>query len=128
MTEDKSEQHTFPRFWLFVILVLGSVILGDLNQRMADARGLENDLEYLQARSEQLDEELLYLDEQIELVDSDDFIDDWAHEEGKMVKDNEVLVIFVPTGVDEGIDQSIPASNTTSAEKIEVWLELIFGR
>jgi cell division protein FtsB len=128
MAEDKTDKQSFPRFWLFVILVLGSAILGDLNQRMADARGLENDLEYLQAKSEQLDDELLYLDEQIEVVDSDDFIDDWAHEEGKMVKDNEVLVIFVPTEIDEELDGPIAASDTNAANELDVWLELIFGQ
>jgi cell division protein FtsB len=127
MSEDKTDKHTFPRFWLFVILILGSVILGDLNQRMADARGLENDLTYLVDKNQQLDNEIQYLDEQLEYVKTDDFIDDWAHQEARMVKDGEVLVIFVPDGVSE--DTDTPATNPENgqSDQLKVWLELIFG-
>ena len=128
MAEDRTEKGTFPRFWLFVILILGSVILGDLNQRMSDARGLEKDLEFLLARSEQLDDEIWNLEEQIEYANSDDFIRDWAHEQAKMVEDTEVLVIFVPTTTH--VDSKGPTQETDlpTASALEVWLELIFGR
>ena len=128
MAEDRTEKGTFPRFWLFVLLILGSVILGDLNQRMSDARGLEKDLEFLQARSEQLDDEIAYFDEQIEYVNSDDFIRDWAHEQAKMVEDSEVLVIFVPTRVHVDSKVPSPEADLATASALEVWLELIFGQ
>jgi cell division protein FtsB len=128
MPEDRAEKQTIPRFWLFVILILGSVILGDLNQRMTDARGLEKDLEFLLTRAGQLDDEIEYFDEQIEYVSSDDFIQDWAHEQAKMVEPDEVLVILVPS---EGyVDVQAPSSGSepASASGLDVWLELIFGR
>ncbi len=128
MVEEKNNKQSFPRFWIFVILILGSLILGDLNQRMADARHLEKDLDVLVAELIRLDNDIFELDKGIEEVNTDDFIDDWAHEEAKMVKDGETLVILIPTGLTEEPDRPNLPSDSNQANKLEVWVELIFGQ
>ena len=128
MVEEKNDKQGFPRFWIFVILILGSLILGDLNQRMADARRLEKDLDLLVAESIRLDDEIIELDERTEEVNTEGFIDDWAHEEAKMVKDGETLVILIPTGLTEEPDRPNLPTNSNQANKLEVWVELIFGQ
>jgi cell division protein FtsB len=128
MVEEKNNKQSFPRFWIFVILILGSLILGDLNQRMADARHLEKDLDVLVAELNRLDNDIFELDKGIEEVNTDDFIDDWAHEEAKMVKDGETLVILIPTGLTEEPDGPNLPSDSNQANKLEVWVELIFGQ
>ncbi len=128
MVEEKNDKQGFPRFWIFVILILGSLILGDLNQRMADARRLEKDLDLLVAESIRLDDEIIELDERTEEVNTEGFIDDWAHEEAKMVKDGETLVILIPTGLTEEPDRPNLPTVSNQANKLEVWVELIFGQ
>jgi cell division protein FtsB len=128
MAEDTNGKPTFPRFWLFVLLILGSLILGDLNQRMADARRSEKDVEILQARYDQIIEDIAEVREEIEIVSSDDFIHDWAHERAKMVKGGEVLVIFNSLGVREVSKVPVMASDLGSSDVVEVWLELILGQ
>ena len=128
MVEEKNNKQSFPRFWIFVILILGSLILGDLNQRMADARHLEKDLDMLVAELNRLDNDIFELDKGIEEVNTDDFIDDWAHEEAKMVKDGETLVLLIATGLTEEPDRPNLPSDSNQANKLEVWVELIFGQ
>ena len=128
MSEDTNGKTTFPRFWLFVLLILGSLILGDLNQRMADARRSEKDVEILQARYDQIIEDIADVNEEIELVSSDDFIHDWAHERAKMVNGGEVLVIFNSLGVREVSNVPFMASDLGSSDVFKVWLELILGQ
>ena len=95
---------------------------------MADARHLEKDLDVLVAELNRLDNDIFELDKGIEEVNTDDFIDDWSHEEAKMVKDGETLVILIPTGLTEEPDGPNLPSDSNQANKLEVWVELIFGQ
>ena len=95
---------------------------------MADARHLEKDLDMLVAELNRLDNDIFELDKGIEEVNTDDFIDDWAHEEAKMVKDGETLVILIATGLTEEPDRPNLPSDSNQANELEVWVELIFGQ
>jgi hypothetical protein len=95
---------------------------------MADARRSEKDVELLQARYDQIIDDIAEVREEIEIVSSDDFIHDWAHKRAKMVKGSEVLVIFNSLGVREVSTVPVMASDLGSSDVFKVWLELILGQ
>jgi cell division protein FtsB len=125
--ETTHDKPGFPRLWLFVLLVLGSLILGDLNARMADARGLEQDAAILESEVTQLRDEITGLQDKIASANSEFAVEQWAHDQAKLVREGEHLVILVP------MEQIEPAENPSSVQQIEapstldVWLELLFG-
>jgi cell division protein FtsB len=128
MSKDREGKASFPRLWLFVLLVLGALVLGDLNQRMADARRLEKDATSLQAEWERLEEENERLEEEIGLANSEAYVERWAHQEAKMVREGEVLVILIGPENEEPATENLPEPDTPNLSSLEVWLKLIFGQ
>jgi cell division protein FtsB len=127
MPENRPDKPTFPRLWIFVLLVLGAFVLGDLNERMADAHRLEQDARSLEEELTKLDEEIAVLKEDRARADTEAFIEEWARKEGKMVRVGEKLVIIVhPEGEEAG---EVASSEDPSSREgnLELWLELILG-
>ena len=128
MSKGRGEKPNFPRFWLFILLVLGALVLGDLNQRMADARRLERDATHLEAELERLNEENARLEEEIAIANSDEYVARWAHVEAKMVQEGEVLVILVGPEGEEIISGQPPEPDDPDLSNLEVWLKLLTGK
>jgi cell division protein FtsB len=117
-----------PRIWLFVLLVLGALVLGDLNQRMVEARRLEKEAAQLAQELTDLDAGIAGLKAEIERANEADAVERWAREEAKMVRPGEHLVILIaPDGKPL---EPVPAQTTPEPlpSNMEVWLELLFGR
>lgn len=86
---------------------------------------IEQGIQTLQARATALRSELTF-------YGSDAFVEQWARREGKMVRENEVLVVPVP-GIQEGSPAPTPTlSNIVTArgndprENWELWWQLLF--
>jgi len=128
MSKDKEKKTPFPRLWLFVLFVLGALVLGDLNQRMADARRLEQDAILLEAELAELMEENARLEAEIAVGNSEEYVERWAHQEARMVREGEVLVILIgPEGEERA--SGMPAEpDAPVMSNLDVWLSLLFGR
>lgn len=79
-------------------LVAGLLIMLDFNRRQAEAQRLEADRDRLATEVAQLDYEHSALQTQVAYATTDAAVIDWAHEQGKLVQPDEVLVVpLVPT-------------------------------
>ncbi len=121
-------KYGFPRLWLFVLLVIGSLILGDLNSRMADARNLEQDAILLQNEVARLQTGITQLKLDIESANRPENVERWAHEDAKLVREGERLIVLIPGDAQEDETLAVPTlQGSPPSSKIEIWLELLFG-
>ena len=127
MSKDKEKKSPFPRLWLFVLFVLGALVLGDLNQRMADARHLEQDAILLQTELDGLMEENARLEAEIAVANTEEYVEGWAHQEAKMVREGEVLVILIGPEGEERASGVPSESDAPVMSNLEVWFEVLFG-
>jgi cell division protein FtsB len=126
--KEREEKVGLPKLWVFVLLVLGALILGDLNQRMADARRLEEEAILLEAEVQELEEDITRLQEEIQIANSEVYIERWAHEEAKWVRQGEILVIPVTDTVEEPVLGPPEEPDLPVLNNMEIWLKLLFGQ
>jgi len=122
-------KYGFPRLWLFVLLIIGSLILGDLNSRMADAHNLEQDAIFLQENVARLRVGIAQLKLDIESANRPENIERWAHEDAKLVREGEHLVVLIPGAGQKQETLALPSAQvSSSSSKFEIWLEFLFGK
>jgi cell division protein DivIC len=126
--KDQEEKTGLPHLWLFVLLVFGALILGDLNQRMADARRLEREADLLEVELLELEEDTDRLNKEIEITNTEEFVERWAHNEAGMVRQGEVLVILVSPETEEPISGPPPEPDAPILGNMDVWLKLLIGQ
>ena len=127
MDEPNLETKRHFGIWIFIVIVAGILILGDLNQSMRDTRRLEQDARVLETEVASLATQNARLGTQIAEATSEESIRAWAHGEGGMVQEGEVLV--VPFAPNESGNQAIPTPETAQEppSNWEVWRALLFG-
>ena len=115
------------RLWLVLVIAAGILVLGDLNQRMADARQLEQDVGLLQTEVASLEAENGRLQTRVAEATSEAAVERWARSEGKMVRPGEVLVFpIAPTGMRLS-PLPTPTPEPSLPSNWEVWWALFFG-
>jgi cell division protein FtsB len=114
--------------WYFAIIVLGILILGDLNRRMSDARQLENDLVVLQTEVAGLEASNLTLQVQLTQAVSDAMVAEWAHGDARMVRPGEHLIIPLPAPGASPASSAIATPTIPAPKAWDVWRALLFGR
>jgi len=83
---------------LVVGLAAGLLIMLDFNRRQAEAQRLEADRDRVATEVAQLQAENDALQTQVAYATTDAAVVEWAHEHGKLVQPDEVLVVpLVPT-------------------------------
>jgi hypothetical protein len=127
MSEESGGSSRFPRIWIIVLVVIGIIIVGDLNRRMNDARRLERDAELLATEYAALATDTARLQTAVAMATSDEVVERWAHGDARLVRDGEVLV--VPVSPDDVIPTPIPGETDEkeASHPWEVWLALLFG-
>ena len=127
MATFRPARPALTRAGLLALAVLGILILGDLNRRMADAERLEQDSLALQADVDVLEDEHAYLEAEIAGVVNDTYLEAWARREAKMVRPGERLIVPIPAG---GAGE-VRASGAEPVEPLpspwQVWWALLFG-
>jgi hypothetical protein len=113
---------------MFILVVLGALILGDLNQRMADARRLEEEARTLAIELHELDEDIARLETEIEIANTEEFVEKWAHAEAKWVREGEVLIIQVSDGTHEPVLAASSEAEEPVMNNMDEWMKLIFGK
>jgi hypothetical protein len=79
-------------------IVAGLLVMLDFNRRQAEAQRLEADRSVASTEVAQLDNEHAALQTQVAFATTDAAVVAWAHEQGKLTQNNEVLVVpLLPT-------------------------------
>jgi hypothetical protein len=128
MEDENQGKPRISGVWIFILVVMGILILGDLNHRMADARRLDQDALALETEVAGLETESAELLTQVVEATSDIVARNWAHEEGGMVEPGEVLV--VPVAPSDALPRVAPTPTPSLRQPSnwEVWWALLFGK
>ncbi len=110
---------------VIVGLIAGLLVMLDFNRRQSEARRLEADRDRAGTEVAQLDREHAALLTQVAYATTDAAVIDWAHSNGKLVQEGEVLVVPVlPT---PGPTAAPPAPTPRPAPPTWTeWWELFF--
>jgi cell division protein FtsB len=122
-----SSRPSVSRALALALAVMGILVLGDLNSRMADALQLERDSRLLESEVTSLETQQAQLEAQIAAVAQDQTVEEWARREAKMVREGEHLILPIPAG--EDARASVPPSEGVLPlpSPWEVWWALLFG-
>ena len=114
--------------WKYALLVIGLVVLTllvmDFNNRMAELRRLSDKREDVAIEATDLMYTQVYLETQIAYATSEGAVNEWAYEEGHLVREGENLVIpleypgFTPEVTIIPTPTPIPESN------LQIWFSL----
>jgi hypothetical protein len=114
--------------WKYALIVIGLVVLTllvmDFNNRMAEQRRLSDKREDVAVEATDLRHTQVYLETQIAYATSEAAVDEWAYEEGHMVREGENLVIpleypgFTPEVT------VIPTITPEPETNFQIWLSL----
>lgn len=130
----RPRQLSSTQLMFAVILAIALMLAVQFSARIADERNLnairdtvEDEIELLQREQEQLIEDLAY-------VQSDAYVEEWARSEGRMVRDNMVLVIPIPSGSSPAASEAQPIEPNTAniettlpePESWQLWWALFF--
>ncbi|GAB4572371.1 MAG: hypothetical protein Kow0077_11650 [Anaerolineae bacterium] len=114
------------------ILAIGLLLGINFSNRIAAGQRIERDRKALEMEIATLEAEQAVLLEDLEYARSDEYVAAWARAQGKMVRENEVLVIPVPAGVP--LPTATPAPppiellqpQTIEVENWRLWWALFF--
>lgn len=95
----RSRQLSSTQVMFAVILAIALMLAVQFSSRINDERNLNQIRNTVEQDIEALREEQADLIQQLDFVQSDAYVEQWAHSEGRMVRDNMVLVIPIPSSV-----------------------------
>ena len=127
MSSEPQGQTRIPMIWILAIVVLGILVLGDLNRRMADARRLEQDTLTLQTEVAAMATERVDLMTRVAEATSEKVVAAWAREDAKMVRPGEVLVVPVGPSGATPVPGELSTGQDEDISNFEIWLALLFG-
>ena len=114
--------------WKYALIVIGLVVLTllvmDFNNRMAEQRRLSDKKEEVAVEATDLRHTQVYLETQVAYATSESAVEDWAYEEGHLVREGENLVIpleypgFTPEVT------IIPTATPEPETNFQIWLSL----
>lgn len=93
----RSRQLSSTQVMFAVILAIALMLAVQFSSRINDERNLNQIRNTVEQDIEALREEQAALIRQLDFVQSDAYVEQWAHSEGRMVRDNMVLVIPIPS-------------------------------
>jgi hypothetical protein len=115
-----------------LILSIGLLLVINFSGRIARGQQMEAERQRLQATIVVLEHQKIDLLKERDYAANDASVEHWAHTEGKMVRDNEVLVIPIPAGTTEPTQAAAaPVFAVTPAPEPEtprwhLWWNLFF--
>ena len=97
----RQQQITSLQIVFALILSIGLLLVINFSGRIARGQQMEIERKRLQATIDVLEIRNSELEKELNYAASDASVEYWAHTEGKMVRDGEVLVIPIPAGITE---------------------------
>ena len=127
MSENGEGRNRLSSIWLIVIVIVGILILGDLNRRMANARRLERDALQLETEVAEMATDRVQLMTEVAEATSEAIIAEWAHSDAKLVREGETLIIPLPPPGQISVATPMSGTNLEMPNNWQVWWVLIFG-
>jgi cell division protein FtsB len=127
MKDGNPEKPRISSRWMWVLIVAGILILGDLNRRMGDARRLERDASALETEVAAQAEENVRLQTQVAEANSEALVREWAHGDGGLIEKGEVLVVPLPPPEETPAPMPTPTPVLEEPSNWQVWWALLFG-
>jgi len=114
--------------WKYALLVIGLIVLTllvmDFNNRMAELRRLSDKREDVAVEATNLIQTQVQLETQIVYATSEGAVEEWAYEEGHMVREGENLVIpLVYPGITPKVT-ILPTATPVPKTNWQIWVSL----
>jgi len=127
MSENSEGRNRLSSILLVAFVIVGILILGDLNRRMANARRLERDAVQLETEVGVMATERVQLMTSVAGATSEAIIAEWAHSDAKLVREGETLIIPLPPPGQISVATPVPGYDLETPSNWQVWWALIFG-
>jgi hypothetical protein len=127
MEESKPKGGSISRGWVLVAVVAAILIMGDLNQRMAEARRIERESRIAETQVASLEAENSRLRTQMAAATSGVLVEQWARGEAGMVLPGERLLVPVDPAAGTPTVEAAGSDRDDLPRPWEVWLTLLFG-
>jgi cell division protein FtsB len=101
VSRQRGSQISSVQIMFAAILAIGLILAINFSTRIAAGQPIQQAYDRVLAEIDQLKQEQANLIAERDYARSDAFVEQWARDEGKMVRDGEVLVIPVPAGISE---------------------------
>ncbi len=111
---------------LILLTIAGGSLVVNFRQRVVEGQQKLNEQETLETEIEALLQEQSDLEKQKDYYNSPAFVEDWAHDQGKMVRSGETLVIPVYERQEQVGDPVASASAGNPLPKWQHWWGLFF--
>lgn len=98
---ERPQQLSSLQIILVAVLSVGLLLVINFSGRIARGQQMEIERRRLQATIDVLEAQHVELLKERDYVADDASVEHWAQTEGKMVRDNEILVIPIPAGIVE---------------------------
>ncbi len=127
MTPGTNPRVSLSRVWILMAVVVGILILGDLNRRMSDAQRLERDAVTLGTEVASLEADQSHLQTAVAQATAQPQVEAWARTQARMVRDGEKLVIPMPASGEVNAAMPTPTPAGLPPSPWEIWWALLFG-
>ncbi len=126
------ERIKFPLDTKKILLIIGAVVLFflvmDLNSRLNELSRLSAQRDKASTVVSVLESTLQVLDTQVAYATSEGAVEDWAYNEGHMVRPGEKLIIPLSPPGTTAVPVLVPTPTVVPVENWEIWMTLIFGQ
>lgn len=125
------EKRKFPiekrQLILGGLILLFIVLIADLNSRLMELDRLNLERDRVATRYYWVTSTEAVLKTQIAYAQSDAAVEEWAREEGHMVKEGDVVIVpMVPKGATEQ-PEILPTATPQVVKEIDAWRAIFFG-
>ncbi len=121
-----NRSHNVRNF--FILFILGVLVLFVLsfNSRLSRLRYLETEADALGTQVTLLEQTQAALDQQITYATSDGAVEEWAYEEGRMIRQGDHLIVPLPSGEVTPTPQAGEVRTSPRLRNWEIWKFLFF--
>jgi len=111
---------------LIVLLVIGGRLVIDFSRRIVEGQQKITEQHELEAENEQLIKEEQQLEAAKTYYSSPGFVETWAHNDGKMVRQGEILVVPLYQDIPEEPPRTAEGPSLAPSAGWQVWWSLFF--
>ncbi len=124
-TRKRGGQISGVQVMFAAILSIGLILAINFSGRISAGQPLQEAYNLVRKEIAQLQEDQATLTAQRDYVMSDAYVESWAHDDGKMVRNGEILVIPVPSGAEVNATPAAAASVNavqTTPDQAPTWV------
>jgi len=102
-------------------------LLMDFNQRMVLLTKMRGQEQQLLEKYSQLESTRSALEAELDFANSDEAVEKWAREEGRMIQEGDIPIVLMPLSAPAPTSIPTPSTIIDEISRWEIWRELFFG-